>query len=106
MRLSPPTVLICGALLFVSLAGNAAAVTGLITSKDIKNGTIRLEDLSPATRAALNGASGPQGPQGAPGAPGVQGPQGPAGQSANTFALEQRLSSLESKESQTSSKID
>jgi len=52
MRLSPATVIASTALL-LSLGGNALAVRGLITSKDIKNGSIQLVDLSPTTRSAL-----------------------------------------------------
>ena len=39
------------ALLF-SLGGTAVAADGLITSRDIKNGTIRLVDLSAATKGS------------------------------------------------------
>ncbi len=45
-------------------AGSATAAR-LITTKDIKNGTIKAKDLSPGLRAGL-GAPGPQGPQGRP----------------------------------------
>jgi hypothetical protein len=36
-----------------SLSGNAIAFSGLVTSSDIKDGTIRTVDLSPAARSAL-----------------------------------------------------
>lgn len=54
-----------------------------LTGADIRNGSIRLADLSPEARAARGtGAAGPQGPQGPPGVPGpvgATGPQGPPG---------------------------
>jgi hypothetical protein len=40
------------ALLF-SVSGNAIAFSGLITGKNIKDGTIQMVDLSPAARSAL-----------------------------------------------------
>jgi hypothetical protein len=43
--------------LFVALGGTATAARLLITTREIKNGTIRLVDLSPSTRAALRGAT-------------------------------------------------
>ena len=72
-------------LLFVLGAAIATAATAtaasLVTSKQIKNGTITKKDLSPALRARLKaaGAVGPQGPAGAPGAEGSRGPVGEAG---------------------------
>ena len=63
------------------LTTGVAVAAGLITSKDIKNRTIRGRDLG---RALLDRLSepGPQGPQGEQGPAGPQGPvgqQGPAG---------------------------
>ena len=55
-------------------AGSATAAR-LITTKDIKNGTIKAKDLSPGLRAGL-GAPGPQGPQGNPGPKGDKGANG------------------------------
>jgi hypothetical protein len=70
--------------LFVSLSGNAAAVAvTLVTSKDIKDGSIQLRDIAPATRAALRGQRGPQGlpgERGPTGSPGERGPQGLPGE--------------------------
>jgi hypothetical protein len=86
-RPSPALAVACIAL-FASLAGNAIAVThSLVTSKDIKDGTIQLVDLSPSARAALRGQRGPIGPQGPEGRQGLQGPQGPAGQPADPTQL-------------------
>ena len=50
-------------------AGGATAAS-LITSKNIKNGTIKLEDISSSAKRALKGNAG---------APGAQGVAGPAG---------------------------
>ena len=64
--------------------GAAATATAakLIDSGDIKNGSIKLKDLSQKTQDALKGqvgATGPQGPQGIQGIQGIQGLQGPGG---------------------------
>lgn len=59
-----------------ALAIAAAATAGaakLIDSGDIKNGTIKLKDVSKSAQDALKGQQGATGPQGA------QGPEGPAG---------------------------
>jgi len=71
--------------LFVSFAGNAAAVTYFVTSKQIKDGSIQLRDMSPAARAALRGSQGPQGPQGPRGYTGSQGPRGYAGTPGESY---------------------
>jgi Collagen triple helix repeat (20 copies) len=75
----------------VSAASATAAATVIITSKDIKNGTIKAVDISGAAKQALKGnrgapgargpqgAAGPQGPAGAAGAAGAAGVPGPAG---------------------------
>jgi hypothetical protein len=53
-------------------AGTSAAVTErLITSKDIKNGTIQPVDLSAAAKRALKGRRGPAGPEGRTGPAGT-----------------------------------
>jgi hypothetical protein len=73
--------------LIAALSGGAYAAATLITTANIKNGTIRLADLSPSLKAKLTqrprrGAPGPrgvQGPEGSRGAQGLQGPQGPQG---------------------------
>ena len=57
------------------LAGTATAAALVVTSKNIKNGTIQLVDLSSAAKAKLRGqrgAAGPQGPQGPQGLQGIQ----------------------------------
>jgi hypothetical protein len=83
--------------LFVSLAGNASAVTFFVTSKQIKDKTIQLRDISPAARWALRGSQGAQGPQGFTGPrgfTGLQGPTGPAGKSFDPYKIETDLSEL------------
>ena len=61
--------------------GAAATATAakLIDSGDIKNGTIKLKDISGKAQDSLKGQTGPAGPQGAQGARGATGPQGPGG---------------------------
>jgi Collagen triple helix repeat (20 copies) len=62
----------------VAVASGTAA-TIVVTSKNIKNGTIQTVDLSAKAKRALKGNRGPRGFSGAPGVPGPQGPQGPQG---------------------------
>ena len=68
------------------LVGAGSATAGsLITSAKIKNGTIKLEDISASAKAALKGntgapgVAGNTGATGNAGATGAQGVQGPAG---------------------------
>jgi Collagen triple helix repeat (20 copies) len=68
------------------IAGTTAtAATIVVTSKNIKNGTIQTVDISAKAKRALKGNRGPRGltgargPAGAAGAQGAQGPQGPQG---------------------------
>lgn len=56
-----------------------ATTTVLITSAQIKNGTIQTVDLSAKTKRALRGQRGPRGLDGAPGPQGSMGLQGPPG---------------------------
>lgn len=106
-----PAMIVASAALMTGMGGTAIAshlISGkeiarnAITSKHVKNGSLKLSDLSPSARAAFanhgkpaldprQGAQGPQGPQGqrGPAGPagkdgkdgvqGAQGPQGPAG---------------------------
>ena len=67
-----PTAFIAG--MVIASAGTATAAK-LITSKDIKDGTIKAKDLSPALQKRLGG-TGPQGPQGPPGPKGEPGAAG------------------------------
>lgn len=68
--------------LVLATAGTATAAR-LITSKDIKNGSIKEKDLAQSVRKKLNtaGAMGPKGEPGAHGPKGDTGAQGPAGPS-------------------------
>jgi hypothetical protein len=51
----------------------------IVTSKNIKNGTIQTVDISAKAKRALKGNRGPRGFQGARGLPGATGPAGPKG---------------------------
>jgi hypothetical protein len=77
----------------VVAATSGTAATIIVTSKNIKNGTIQTVDISAKAKAALKGnggprgfpgatgpvgPTGPQGQKGDPGAPGTQGPRGPS----------------------------
>ena len=73
-RSAPSLAALAAALVLVS-SGTTVAATQ-ITSGMIKNGTIRLKDISPRARAALRGNVGPQGQQGARGPQGIPGTPG------------------------------
>jgi hypothetical protein len=75
------------AMLVSSASATAAFV---VTSKNIKNGTIQTIDLSAKAKRALKGNLGPRGPAGAQGQPGPQGPTGFIGATrvvSGTFAV-------------------
>jgi hypothetical protein len=80
------TVIACAVVALLAGAGTATA-SSLVTSKDIKDGTIANRDLSTSVRSKLDkaGATGPRGatglagPRGPQGVTGAQGPAGPAG---------------------------
>ena len=75
-----PGLVIALVVLAVAATSGSAVAGSLITSKEIKNGTIKLKDMDKRARTKLKGATGPQGPQGPQGAPGQPGPAtGPAG---------------------------
>jgi hypothetical protein len=89
LRFPTPAMLVALVALVVASTGSAVAAT-VITSRQIKNGTIKLADISPTTRKALRSAAGPRGvagPAGSPGASGVAGSAGAAG-AAGRSALE------------------
>ncbi len=71
-----------------ALSGGVATAAKLITSKDIKNGTVAMSDLSTSVKRAIDrsvgprGRIGPPGPRGFDGAQGPQGPTGPASSNA------------------------
>ena len=88
MRRPSASLVVAVLAIVIATAGTASATTALITSHQIKNGTIRLVDISKKARQALQGrtgktgkagATGPQGPQGPQGVPGPQGLQGAMG---------------------------
>jgi hypothetical protein len=76
----------------VLAATGSAAAAALITSRQIKDGTIQVKDISKKARKALKGnrgaqgLQGPQGPQGDAGAPGAKGDKGDPGSGAGTLA--------------------
>ena len=55
----------------------ATAATIVVTSKNIKNGTIQTVDISVKAKRALKGNRGPRGLAGPPGGIGTRGPAGP-----------------------------
>jgi hypothetical protein len=74
------TALIAAVVAAVIAASAATATTAIvITSAQIKNGTIQTVDISAKAKRALKGNRGPRGALGPAGAAGAQGPQGPAG---------------------------
>jgi collagen type II alpha len=85
MRRPSASLVVAVLAIVIATAGTASATTALITSHQIKNGTIRLVDISKQARNALHGKTGrtgnvgAAGPQGSPGPQGVPGPQGPQG---------------------------
>ena len=72
-----PGLLIALVVLAVAATSGSAVAGSLITSKQIKNGTIKFKDMNKGARAKLAGDTGPQGPQGPQGVPGPA--TGPAG---------------------------
>ena len=92
VRRISPAMIVALVALFVSLAGNAGAVTYLaVTSKQIKDGTIQLRDIAPAARTSLRGSPGPQGSRGSRGSRGCR-------------ATEVRLDRLANRSTPTSSR--
>jgi hypothetical protein len=95
------TAFIAGIVAAVISAGSATAAF-IVTSANIKNGTIQLVDMSAKAKRALKGQQGPEGPagelgprgeQGQRGEHGLQGEQGPPGTSphySNAYS-EQRI---------------
>lgn len=80
-------VTVAAAILVSGSIGVASAdeITKLITSKDIKDGSVQARDLTEGARKKLagqdgsDGAAGAKGDTGAKGDPGATGPQGPKG---------------------------
>src|SRR4051794_23090875 len=78
LRLPSPSMVVSIVALVVACSGGAIAAT-VITSKEIKNGTIKLGDISSSARKSLAGSRGANGSAGATGARGLTGLAGPAG---------------------------
>jgi Collagen triple helix repeat (20 copies) len=78
------SALIAAVVSAVIAGSTATAATIVVTSKNIKNGTIQTVDISAKAKGALRGQRGPRGLQGAPGATGVQGPMGSRGPAGST----------------------
>ena len=72
MKRPSAAMLVAVTALVSSVTGGAVAAT-VITSANIKDGTIQLRDLSPAARATLKAQRGPRGLPGAAGSQGVAG---------------------------------
>jgi hypothetical protein len=72
LRRRPSPALVVSIVAVIAAGGGSAVAAGLITSRQIKNGTIQRADLSQRVRSDLS-KRGPRGPQGA------DGPAGPAG---------------------------
>jgi hypothetical protein len=85
------SIVLAGVAVFVALGGSAMAAgglvvardiaTGAVTSRSIKDGSVALEDLSPATQVSLRGAVGPRGETGLAGSAGATGSAGSTGSS-------------------------
>jgi hypothetical protein len=73
------TGLIAAIVAAVIASTTATAATIMVTSKNIKNGTIQTVDISAKAKQALKGNRGPQGPSGVPGPNGLAGVAGPQG---------------------------
>src|SRR5690349_1169133 len=78
LRLPSPSFVVSVVALVVACSGGAIAAT-VITSKNIKNGTIKLGDISSSARKALKGKTGATGAAGATGPRGLTGVAGPPG---------------------------
>jgi len=70
------SALIAAVVSAVVAATTGTAATLVVTSKNIKDGTIQAVDLSGKAKLALKGSRGVRGLTGAPGPQGAQGPQG------------------------------
>lgn len=74
-----PATIIAVLALFVALGSGAAAATGLISGKKIKNHSMPARKLTHHAITTLRGHRGPAGATGPTGAAGPQGPTGPKG---------------------------
>jgi hypothetical protein len=86
-RLRPSgSMLVALLALVMATTGSAAALSSLITSKQIKDGTIQTKDISKKAQKTLKGKTGAAGPQGALGPKGDAGAAGPQGAKGDTGA--------------------
>jgi hypothetical protein len=88
-RHRPSGAMIVAIIAVVMAMGGSAVAASLITSKQIKNGTIQLVDISKKAQKSLKGkagATGPQGPVGPAGPAGAAGQTGPKGDKGDTGA--------------------
>src|SRR5690349_15030031 len=85
MKKLTPSMVVAVIALVAALSGSAVAAS-LITSKQIKDGTIQTRDLSKSARAAVKGPRGSVGPRGPKGDKGDLGPQGPKGDKGDAGA--------------------
>jgi hypothetical protein len=72
------SIIIAGVVAALVAASSATAAL-IVTSKNIKNGTIQMVDISAGAKRALKGQRGLIGPTGPTGPAGAVGPAGPAG---------------------------
>lgn len=87
-RLSASVAVVTAAALIASVGAGSYAAGSLITSKQIKDGTIKVKDLNSKTVTALKATAGTglPGATGPAGATGATGPVGPAGAKGDTGA--------------------
>jgi hypothetical protein len=81
-RLTPSGSMIVAVIALVVAMSGSAVAASLITTTQIKNGTIQTKDISKKARSALTGKPGPAGhagPKGDAGAPGLPGKDGTNG---------------------------
>jgi hypothetical protein len=78
-HLKPSGSMLVALLALVMATTGSAVAASLITTKQIKDGTIQKKDLAKKTIAGLTGKTGPAGPTGPAGQPGTPGVKGDAG---------------------------
>jgi hypothetical protein len=79
--------LIAAVIAAIVAAASGTAATYVVTSKNIKNGTIQTVDLSKKARKALKGHRGPRGYDGTPGEAGPPGAPGATNVTVRTWSL-------------------
>ena len=83
-RFKPSGSMVISLIALVMAMSGTAVAASLITSKQIKDGTIQTQDLAKKALAQLKGKSGAPGPAGAAGAKGDKGDAGDAGPTGPT----------------------